>query len=197
MNIYFDCEFTGLHQDTTLISIGLISESGQEFYAEFTDYDKEQVDEWIQKNVIEKLLFNDTFSNWQDKDSTKLVMRSDKETIRWCLTEWLAKFETVQFISDVCHYDFVLLIDLLSGNALALPDSISSACHDINQDIADYLRITDRAAFGINRERFANYKGDVQKHNALYDARIIACCYAKICACNNAVYTSFEDYEEM
>ena len=42
--IFFDTEFTGLHQNTTLISIGLIAETGQTFYAELTDYDRCQVD---------------------------------------------------------------------------------------------------------------------------------------------------------
>ena len=32
--IFFDTEFTGLHQKTTLISIGLIAETGETFYAE-------------------------------------------------------------------------------------------------------------------------------------------------------------------
>jgi DNA polymerase III epsilon subunit-like protein len=31
--IFFDTEFTGLHQKTTLISIGLVSECGKTFYA--------------------------------------------------------------------------------------------------------------------------------------------------------------------
>ena len=56
--IFFDTEFTGLHQNTTLISIGLIAETGQTFYAERTDYDKSQIDEWLQTNVIENLLLN-------------------------------------------------------------------------------------------------------------------------------------------
>ena len=55
MKIFFDTEFTGLHQKTTLISIGLISEDGSTFYAEFTDYDKSQIDDWIEKNVIANL----------------------------------------------------------------------------------------------------------------------------------------------
>ena len=59
MNIYFDCEFTWLHQNTTLISIWLISECWKTFYAEFTDYDKSQVNEWIQENVISNLIIND------------------------------------------------------------------------------------------------------------------------------------------
>lgn len=52
MKIFFDTEFTGLHKDTTLISIALISENGKYFYGGLLDYDKDQVDEWIQENVI-------------------------------------------------------------------------------------------------------------------------------------------------
>lgn len=40
MEIFFDTEFTGLHQSTTLISIGLISKDGRTFYAECNDYDR-------------------------------------------------------------------------------------------------------------------------------------------------------------
>ena len=42
MKIYFDTEFTGLHKDTTLISIGLVSECGKTFYGECYDYDENQ-----------------------------------------------------------------------------------------------------------------------------------------------------------
>ena len=59
MKIFFDTEFTGLHQHTTLISIGLIAEDGRKFYAEFNDYDKSQVDEWMQENVINNLKFKE------------------------------------------------------------------------------------------------------------------------------------------
>ena len=52
MNIFFDTEFTGLHKNTTLISIGLISETGKTFYAEFTDYNHTQIDNWIQKKML-------------------------------------------------------------------------------------------------------------------------------------------------
>ena len=51
MKIFFDTEFTGLHKNTTLISIGLISEDRRSFYAELTDYDKEQCDDWIKENL--------------------------------------------------------------------------------------------------------------------------------------------------
>ena len=37
MKVFFDTEFTGLYKDTNLISIGLVSEDGKEFYAEIDD----------------------------------------------------------------------------------------------------------------------------------------------------------------
>ena len=37
---FFDTEFTGLRKDTTLISIGIVSDTGDRFYAELTDYVK-------------------------------------------------------------------------------------------------------------------------------------------------------------
>lgn len=55
MNLYFDTEFTGLHKNTTLISIGIIADDGKEFYGEFTDYDESLLDDWIKKNVIANL----------------------------------------------------------------------------------------------------------------------------------------------
>lgn len=56
--IFFDTEFTGLHQNTTLVSIGLVSDEGERFYAELTDYDETQCDDWITKNVLDHLLLS-------------------------------------------------------------------------------------------------------------------------------------------
>ncbi len=33
MKVFFDTEFTGLRKDTTLVSIGMIAENGETFYA--------------------------------------------------------------------------------------------------------------------------------------------------------------------
>lgn len=56
MRLFMDTEFTGLHKHAHLISIGIVSEDGRTFYAEFNDYPESQVDEWIRKNVIENLI---------------------------------------------------------------------------------------------------------------------------------------------
>lgn len=57
MKIFFDTEFTGLHKDTTLISIGMVSEDGRTFYAELNDYDDSQINDWVRDNVISNLKF--------------------------------------------------------------------------------------------------------------------------------------------
>lgn len=75
----------------------------------------------------------------------------------------------------------VLLIDLLVGNAMKLPEFITPACHDINQDIATMLDISEKAAFDISREQLLTDIGIAlpkgQKHNALYDAEVIKAIY--------------------
>ena len=107
MKIFFDTEFTGLRKDTTLISIGLVSANGQVFYAEFTDYDKTMVNDWIKENVIKNLM------NRNDPNHGYYV--GTKEEIRDKLTEWFSQFDAVELVSDVCHYDMVLLIDLFGS----------------------------------------------------------------------------------
>lgn len=171
--IYFDTEFTGLHKNTTLISIGLVSDCGKKLYCECTDYDKSQVDDWIYKNVISNLW------NGNIKNPTIEYYIGKSEDISKKITNWLKQFETVQFVSDVCHYDFVLLIDLLYKHALNMPYNRHSAyCHDINSDIAIAYNISYIDAFNKNRESilYGNkvlLDVDIEKHNAIYDAIVI------------------------
>ena len=113
MNIYFDTEFTGLHKDTTLISIGLISEDGKTFYAEFTDYDKSQCDDWIQTNVIDNLQIKEYGVTKDTWDET--IIKGNKTLVKFYLSMWLSQFDKVQLISDVSHYDMVLFIDIFGS----------------------------------------------------------------------------------
>lgn len=180
MKVFFDTEFTGLHKNTTLISIGCVDEVGRTFYAELNDYDKSQCDEWIQRNVIQNLV-ND--SNKITTNGNDWFVIGDKEYVAVELSNWLKPYNDVQFVSDVCHYDMVLLIDLF-GSAFDLPKGVSASCHDINQDIAYYYGISEAKAFDLSRENISDIiQGD--KHNALYDAKVIRSIYAKM---NNVVF---------
>lgn len=203
MKLFFDMEFTGLRQNTTPISIGIVSEDGKQFYAEFTDYDESQCSDWIKENVIKKLKAENikfdssytlcdasSFGNkrWLKYNDSLEVAYGEKFYVIPFLRIWLKQFDTIQFVSDVCHYDFVLLIDLLTngGTALDLPENISAVCHDLNMDIARHYHVSDREAFDMSREQimFDVCNGgvfvDADKHNSLYDANIIRAIYEVI-----------------
>lgn len=170
MNVYFDTEFTGLHKGTTLISIGLIASNGKKFYAEIVDYDRSQVNDWIKENVINNLW---AVSKTIDECSKfEYYHLGTKEQIAQKLKEWFLEFDSIQLISDVAHFDMVLLIDLFGG-AFDLPKNVNPSCHDINQDIAKFLGVTEREAFDVSRECFLGICLSSEKHNALYDAEII------------------------
>lgn len=181
MKIFFDTEFTGLHKNTTLISIGLVDENNRTFYAEFSDYNETQCDEWIRENVIKHLKWSkegpiENFMN-QSLDFNKTEVYGTKECIRDCIGVWLSAYDEVELVSDCCHYDMVLFIDIF-GSAFDIPKNVNPACHDINQDIATYYKISEREAFGISREDILSSNNfivdeEIMKHNALFDAQVI------------------------
>jgi hypothetical protein len=182
MKVFFDTEFTGLHKNTTLISLGCVDDNGRTFYAEFTDYDKSQVDDWINENVIKSLSYakKNSFFRKNGAFEHDWRIRGDKTMVRETLDEWLSQYTFVELVSDVCHYDMVLLIDLF-GDAFSLPENVNPSCHDINQDIAEfYGNVTERWAFEKSREEILKECGETivgVKHNALYDAQVIRVIY--------------------
>ena len=183
MKIFFDTEFTGLHKNTTLISIGLVDENDRCFYAEFTDYDESQCDDWIKEHVIDNLLYKHFDKEGEPNTisifGNKYYAKGDKRYIKNQLEEWLLPYDKVQLISDVCHYDMVLFIDLF-GTAFDLPRCINPASHDINQDIARYYEISEKEAFDFSREKILKDNNIIikgYKHNSLYDAKVIKAIY--------------------
>jgi hypothetical protein len=174
LKIFFDTEFTGLHKDTTLISIGMVSEDNKQFYAELTDYNEKQCDDWIKENVLDHLYRNNfTIKSYYINN----YHVGNKDDIGLALENWLTQFDKVEFVSDVSHYDFVLLIDLFL-DAWHLPKNICPACYDINQDIARECKVSMQEAFDMSREDilYQHYKDKVvkgDKHNSLYDAKVI------------------------
>jgi len=186
--IFFDTEFTGLRQNTSLISIGCITETEEIFYFENTDYNADQVDEWIQNNVINNLKFLNTkkkMTNYileDGKNINKMVGYGNFKFLKRCFNYWVSELfrkyqKDVLFVSDVSHYDAVLLFELFGG-ALQAPEYVVPFVWDINQDLCRYLNISPKEAFDLNREGFVSSKLRMKftqknKHNALHDAQII------------------------
>lgn len=180
MKIFFDFEFTGLHQKTTPISAGFVAENKRTFYAEFTDYDQAQVNEWIEENVIAHLRYTKLSSG---RDG--LLMRGATtmaKGFRWTvadrLREWLEEFnEPIEMWGDVLAYDWVLFLDLW-GHSLGVP----SCVYYIPFDIATLFKIRGVDP-DVNREEFSGLAllaGPDDKHNALWDARVTKACYERL-----------------
>jgi len=171
--IFFDTEFTGLHQNTTLVSIGFISECGRSFYAELTDYDKTQIDEWVQNNVIgnltNQLMLNNSF------DGTENVRcKCDLPLLKLYLEQWLSQFGRIEMWSDCLSYDWVLFNQIF-GHAFNIPKNVYYIPFDICTLF--YAKGIDA---DISREEFTGLTGNSVKHNALWDAIVIRECYLKL-----------------
>ena len=188
MRLFFDFEFTGLRQFTTPISLGIVTEDTDGFYAEFTDYNQRHIDEWLQTNVIDHLLFDDKEVGYKGrfkfkhsgkplnitgvKGNQAFVMTELKNWLRLQLAETYNKRrrQQIKFVGDVLAYDWVLLMELFGG-ALKIPEYINY----IPIDIATMFAVA-RINPDINREEFAGCEQKF-KHNALWDSYVIRECY--------------------
>lgn len=167
--LFIDTEFTGLHAKTTLISIGIVADTGETFYAELTDYDTSQIDGWLDENVVKNLNIE-----WDDYSNNEYRIKSDKRTVRTHLSSWLRQFGKCLVISDCLSYDWVLFCDIF-GHAFSVPDII----YYIPMDICTIFLMKNIDP-DINRETYAGIDSGIQKHNALYDAIVIKKCYEKL-----------------
>jgi hypothetical protein len=73
----------------------------------------------------------------------------------------------------------VLFIDLFGG-AFDIPSNVNASCHDINQDIAWYYRVSEKEAFDMCREDIILTPIEGDKHNSLYDAKVIHAIYKQL-----------------
>lgn len=172
MKIFYDTEFTGLHQNAALISIGMVAENGRKFYAEFNDYKRpgaHKPDEWVEENVIKNLMIEEDYKfNTMDDDYWEI--KWDVQNVRDGLEKWLKSFgEEIELWSDCLAYDWVLFCELFGG-ALHIPECV----YYIPFDICTLFK-AKRVDPDVSREKFAGMSG--VKHNALFDAEVIKRCH--------------------
>jgi hypothetical protein len=201
VKIFLDTEFTGLHQKTTLISLALVAESGEEFYAEFTDYDSSQLTDWLKENVIAKLWITNNLPF--EKSETGIYLKGDRIEIKEALQKWFKQFvEGVEIWADVLAYDWVLFCELF-GAARNIPENIFYAPFDLATFFREKKFIAPEKDEKIVREQYNHYGIDTNamdigkyyidvkrflfagidvqsQHNALADTRAEMECYNKI-----------------
>jgi len=204
--IFLNCEFTSSHQCTTLISIGLVSRCGKTFYAELNDYDKSQVDECIQKNVIDNLIMSEppegedeyymAIRHEDNKVGNDLYkgysvqLRCDKNKLKVELDRWLSQFEKVEMWGDCLAYDWVLFCEIFGG-AFKLPENVFYIPFDlatlfkekrVDPDIDREIAAANAFSEDCEPLCFDIYGNLIEskKHNALWDAKLILICYNKL-----------------
>ena len=174
MNIFFDSEFTGLVPRSTFISIGMITEKDERFYAEFTDFDESLCDEWIMENIFANLRLDHMQKRHDNTlsiiDNETFVV-GDSSFIREILTTWLedqaltTEDKRIQLVGDVCHYDMVLLANLFGG-AKNLPSCVNPCVYDICQDICARVKYDGKYPSVLNNGKLYWYPDTACMFNA-------------------------------
>lgn len=181
VRLFYDSEFTGLDQSARLISLGFSSDGGDEFYAEFSDCDLGHCDGWIHANVL-------AHTRWLRQGEVGPLLRQEGGLtlclggagfVRGHLAAWLGRFPAIQVWADCPAWDWVLFCELFGG-ALHIPKPVFYLPLDLATlfHCAGLCPDTPRAAFaGLD----AIDATDVP-HNALWDARILKACHARLSA---------------
>jgi len=173
MKVFFDTEFTGLHQNTTLISIGCVSEGDDKFYAELTDYDHSQVDEFVQCNVLPHLRRGSDTTPRKTGDHHDMFVVDNRRYVAMYLEEWLSDYPVVEMWGDCSAYDWTLFCQLFGG-ACGIPQNVSY----IPRDLATLFEARGIDP-DVDRWQFAGLTTE-SKHNALVDAIAIRACFNKL-----------------
>lgn len=175
--IFLDMEFTGLHQATTPVSIGMVC-GDSTFYGVFFDYDQDRVGTWLNANVFAKLELPEQFIvpglTW---------VSGTRQEIATILKAWLVALGAVEVWADVHAYDWVLFCELFGG-AQGIPDNVWY----IPYDLATMFKLAGEDP-DVNRYDFVGRDRDLQ-HNALADAMIESQCFNKLALGRDWPWTS-------
>jgi DNA polymerase III epsilon subunit-like protein len=151
LKIFLDCEFTQLNKDSKLISLALVSESGDEYYVELTDsYSVEDCSDFVIQYVLPQL----------DRTRYGQSLAEARVSLRRFLGSFVDQLEVC---SDAPHWDWQLFRDLVCVDHQPWPLHVMGQPTDLtilfNQVSAEALEELDLPDL---------------PHHALLDARMLA-----------------------
>ena len=146
MRFFYDCEFIEDGTTIDLVSIGVVDETGREFYAVSTEFDPTRAIPWVRRHVLDKL-----------PPPADRAWRS-REQIRTELLSFLtAPGEEIELWAWYAAYDHVALAQLW-GAMPALPRPIPRFTRELRQRWDD-----------VGRPELPSAPADA--HDSLVDAR--------------------------
>jgi len=147
--VFFDTEFTGLHDNPKLISIGLISEDGvHQFYAELSDtYVHSDLSEFTASHVVPLLSGEEVLTLKQ---------------LSFKLNTWILQLNSeVVLATDNPSWDWPFILEIFKDN---WPDNLNRECFLLNMN---YMKDADAFYDAIKGE----YESGLRNHHALDDAK--------------------------
>jgi hypothetical protein len=175
-SLFLDTEFTGLHQQAQLISLGLCAESGAAFYGEVATIDPAACDPWVRAHVL-------PHTRWLSRPAARpqtlregdlTACFGDGATLAQALTDWLGQWPRIEIWADCLAYDWVLFCELFGG-ARQLPGQVFYMPFDLVTlfKLRGLDPDTDRVAY-------AGLAEGSRRHHALSDARLTLACYRRL-----------------
>ncbi len=156
--LFFDCEFTDLTDSATLISAGFITQLGDPFYVELSDYAEEACNDFVKATVLPLLSLPPV--------STADFLAS--------LTDWLHRQdEELLFIAD-SEWDQKMLAKTFASHGQFLPSNwhFQKTPDNFSDGVQRCLFNDEMAAYFLRHP-------DKKKHHALTDARAIRAAYLR------------------
>ena len=146
MNVYYDIRT--VYPGDNLITLAMVADNDEYFYAEFNDFDKEGMNEMMMANILPNLQFHEPKEGEQEyyirhnhpfngKNAHSLEMRGNWYEIRENFIIWLDQFkpETVQFVGDTVYFSAYALQHFMD-DGMELPKHCNDYIADINQMMA-------------------------------------------------------------
>jgi hypothetical protein len=173
--VFFDTEFTRAGMNTSLVSIGFVTENNESLYLELSDFDQTQITPWLEDNILCHL-------------EGIGVSRGKAVGI---IEDWLGRVgcnSTIQLISAGKSFDLMLLFDLWAeveeGSTLRtwrdrIPEFLDHKWH-MDLDTIFALRGIDPQ---LDRVKYSNYQFEGIQHHSLFDALIVKACWEKLMQC--------------
>ncbi len=156
--IFFDCEFTDLNESASLISVGFITRSSDQFYAELSGYEEIACNEFVKATVLPLLSLSPI--------STTDFVSS--------LTDWLNTLGgDLLFIAD-SDWDQKILTKTFASVGKTIPINWR-----FQKTPENFTNGTQRSLFNDEMAAFFLRHPDQKPHHALADANAIRNAYLR------------------
>jgi hypothetical protein len=157
VRFFYDCEFIEDGRTIEFVSIGVVDETGREFYAVSTEFDPARAIGWVRANVLDKLP--------SPADQAWRPLSRIREDLLAYLTEPRGQIELWAWMAA---YDHVALAQLW-GDMRALPRVIPRFTHELRQRWEDAGRPVLPEAPQDQHDALADARHNLARWRALAD----------------------------